>query len=359
MTGQYFINATDIWTTWGMFPPKGKGFYSSLLRAPERSFGVVKNWADKNGTQRALSTITYNDRELDLTFILSGASKSELLERYNDFRSFVLGNNAFTLKCMELDRLFTLKYAGMPSFNKLTVFDRVVQGVDSICAELTLSLRDEDPTTYLDASGAAIPLTFPSPTPDVPIDLNDYTFALVGKDVIMTGEDLASEDIRLDGNSLDDYGLIPKSGLYNELLRFPEAKGEVEEVYSSRELALPFYLVANSDVQFYQQYYSLLGFLLDSGYFHFDIGSLNKRFDLLYTAMPSLNQLTVIKGNDRIACELVINCVDDAPSADGGLGLFDGRFKVVDGNLIYTQSDYWDSKIGWDLVDNDLVKEIL
>ena len=56
----------------------------------------------------------------------------------------------------------------------------------------------------------------------------------------MTGEDLASEDIRLDGNSLDDYGLIPKAGLYNEVLRLPEAKGEVDGVYNTRELALPF-----------------------------------------------------------------------------------------------------------------------
>lgn len=359
MTGKYFINSTDIWTTWGMFPPKGKSFYSSLLRAPERSFGLVKNWADKNGTQRALSTITYNDRELDLVFVLSGDSKSELLERYNLFRAFILANSTFTLKCTELDRLFTLKYVGMPSFNKLTVFDREVNGNDMICVEFTLSLRDEAPTIYLDASGAAIPLTFPEPTPDVPIDLNDYTFALVGKDVIMTGEDLASDDIRLDGNSLNDYGLVPKSGLYNELLRFPEAKGEVEGVYSSRELALPFYLNANSDTEFYQNYYSLLGFLLDSHYFHFDIGSLNKRFNLLYTAMPSLNQLTIIKGATNIVAELIINCVDDAPSADGGLGLFDGRFKVVDGDAIYTQSDYWDDKISFSIVGKELIKTIL
>lgn len=358
MTGQYYINATDIWTTWGMFPPTGKSFYSNLLKAPERNFGVVKNWADQNGTQRALSKISYNPREVELTFVLSANSKSELLDRYNSFRSFILTHTSFTLKCVELDRLFTLYYVGMPSFNKLTIFDKVISGVDSICAELTLSLRDEQPTTYLDASGVAIPLTFPTPTPDVPIDLNDYTFSIVGTDVIMSGADLASEDITLNGNLASVYGLIPKSGLYNELLKFPEAKGEVDLVFQSRELELPFYLSASSDTEFYQRYYSLLGFLLDSHYFHLDIGSLNKRFNLLYTAMPSLNQLTVIKGNDRIACELVINCVDDAPSAEGGLGLFDGRFKVVDGDAIYTQSDYWDDKISFSIVGKELIKTI-
>ena len=74
--------------------------------------------------------------------------------------------------------------------------------------------------------------------------------------------------------------------------------------------------------------------------------------------MPSINQLTVIKGNDRIACELVINCVDDAPSAEGGLGLFDGRFKVEDGDAIYTQSEYWDDKISFSIVGKELIKTI-
>lgn len=360
MTGEYFINSTDIWTTWGMFPPSGKSFYSNLLRAPERKFNLTKNWPDQNGTQRALSKVTYNDRDLELTFILAGSSKGELLDRYNLLRAFIIANPTFTLTCTQLDRQFTLKYVAMPAFNKLTTFDKEVGGNEMICAELTLSLTDSQPTIFLDAVGDPITLTYHEPIPDPSIDLEDFTFELVDGYVIMSGEGIGNSVVGFDGNEVEqNYGLVPKPGFYNELLKFPEAKGEIEGVFQSRELALPFYLHATSDTQFFQYYYALLGFLLDSGYFQLDINNLNKRYTLLYASMPTLNQLTVIRGADRVVAELVITCLDDSPTIQSGLNLFDGQFTTSElGELIYTQSDYWDDKITFGLVEGELIKTI-
>lgn len=362
MTALYFINAFDIWLTWGMFPPEKKGFFGSLFKAPERKFGLTKNWADQNGTQRALSKITYPSRDLELTFILCAGDKYALLDRYNAFRAFILANPTFTFKAVEQNRLFTFRYVAMPTFNKLTSFNQVVQGNEMICVEFTISFIAEYPTTFLYASGGAIPLTFPEPTPDVPVNLEDFNFKIVGDYVVMENDDIDGFDLKLDGNSSKlSYGLIPKKGFQDQLFKIPEPKSEIEGVFESRALDLSFYLTGENEADFYAKYYSLVGFLLDSGYFNLDVVNINKRFSLLYQSMPALNQLTLIKGSDRVVAELTISLLDDAPTQNGGVNQFDGRFIINEnGDLVYTQLDYWDDKISVSLTeDGDLIINIL
>ncbi len=109
MTGKYFINDTNIWDVYGMFPPSGKDFYAQLLKAPIGKEGLTKNWPDQNGTQRSFHNIEYEDRQLDLPFVMYATSKAQLLEQYNALSAFVFANEYMSFKCVDLDVLFTLK----------------------------------------------------------------------------------------------------------------------------------------------------------------------------------------------------------------------------------------------------------
>lgn len=355
MSGEYFINGTDIWTAWGMFPLSGKGFYTSLLKAPSRKYPLTKNWADQNGTQRAFSLIEYDDRYFDLTFVITAANKTDLLANYNSFRTTML-TGEFTLKCNSINRLFVLNYKAMPSFDKLTTF--VHDG--KIAVELTVSVVDKQPTIFIDKEGDTIPMPFPADIPDGEIDFNDYVFTIVGNNLIMTGSGSRDDGINLNGNPLQYYGLTPQDGFHNELLKLPESK-DLPNVYATRNLELPFYIIGVGFTEFISNYYSLLGFLLDSSYFNLDVNILNKRFSLAYSEMTAFDKLNTWIGEDgKLIGSLTISVFDDQPTSEAGLSLFNGRFTMnEEGHLIYTQSDVWDDKISFSVVDGELIKTIL
>ena len=358
MTGKYFINDTNIWDVYGMFPPSGKDFYAQLLKAPIRKEGLTKNWPDQNGTQRSFHNIEYEDRQLDLPFVMYATSKAQLLEQYNALSAFVFANEYMSFKCVDLDRLFTLKYRAMPTFNKLTSFE----DNDRIAIEFSISFIDEYPTVFKKADGSAITMTFPPDVPDDDIDFSSFGFEIVGSDLIMTGDFSSNVDgYALNGNYIEDvYGLFPQKGFDNELFKLPESKGEVPLKFQSRTLELPFYLRASSDIEFYYKYYSLVAFFLESTKFNLDVVRLNKRVVLTYSGMTAFDKLTLISGNNTIVAGLKITCYDDQPTINGSVPLFDGHFEINHlGQLIYKQSVIFNGKINFYLDDNgNLIKKL-
>jgi len=352
MTGQYYVDEIDIWEDWGLFPPRDKGFYTSLLKAPTRKYLLTKDWADQNGTQRAFSKVDYDNREMELPFIIFATSKEDLLAQYTSLRTYLYAHPSITLTCIELDRQFVLTYKGMSSFNKLTPF----YDNGNIAVELSISFVDEQPTVFIDKDGVTMPMPFPADIPDAPIDLNLFDFEInESGQLIMSGEGLDSDGNYINGNEiLTTYGLTPQKGFDNELLKMAEAKGSLK--YATRVLELPFIMQAGSSVEFYYNYYSLVAFFLQSRYFNLDVGRLRKRFSLCYSDMPSIDKLSLVSGNNSVLASINITCLDDYPTEETPLLEYDGMFdQNSSGELIYSQSDIFDDQIDWDLENGELI----
>lgn len=353
MTGQYYIDEIDLWEDWGLFPPRDKGFYTSLLKAPARKYLLTKDWADQNGTQRAFSKVDYDNREMELPFILFATSREDLLAQYKSLQTYLYAHPSITLICTELNRQFVLNYKSMPSFNKLTPF----YDDGNIAVELSISFVDEQPLVFLDKDGVVMPMPFPADIPDAPIDFNDYDFTINGNgQLIMSGESLGGDG--LNGNDLlSTYGLTPQKGFDNELLKMAEAKGGVGLRYATRTLELPFIMQGAGEVEFYYNYYSLVAFFLQSRYFNLDVGRLNKRFKLCYSDMPSIDKLSLVSGNNNVLASINITCLDDYPTEEIGLNAYDGRFTDNQfGKLIYKRSEVFDDKIRFELRGDKLIK---
>lgn len=355
MVNKFYLGSHDAFSAFGLIPEEGT-FYAELLKLPSRKTGLTKNWADQHGTQRSFHNVEYDDRDLELKFYMYGTSKDDIFVKYNALKQSVGFGLPFDFKCVDLDRLFVLKYVSMPSFEKLTIF--ADNGKKYI--KLSLSVKDENPTVFKNASGVLIPLTYPTEIIDGDIDFSAFTFKIVNGHVIMSGDGIGGNFYKINGNDIfSSYGLIPDEGLHNELLKFAEAKPEGFQKLQTRTLELPFYLNASSDIEFYYRYYALAGFLLDSAYFNFDVANLNKRFKLTYSAMTSFEKLTIIKGSTKIYAGLKITFFDDFPTLESGIVAFDGRFeKKANGRLYYSQSPIWDDKIKFLKINGRLIKRI-
>jgi len=357
MTGFFSINDLDIFTAYGLMAQKG--FYAELLKMPTRKAGYTRNWPDQNGTERDLNYIEYENRSLELKFGLYAQSEQEFYSKYKALKTFFLTTLEFNLKALQMNRLFKLRYKSMPTFDKLTI----IRENNKIFADITIELQDNYPKNFWRLNGTEIALTFPLPTPDAPLVFADFDFEIRGYYLFMSNEsqDTGAFSYRLDGNDVfNNYGLVADKGMYNELLKFADVKSEMPLKFQSRTLELPFFLIADNEIDFYAKYYALAGFLFDSKYFKFDVPGMNRRFFLCYSSMSSIEKLTVIRNSNKIVASIKITTFDDSPTIDSGLNMYDGSFDINDvGELILTQSPEFDSDIDFYIVGINLIKNLL
>lgn len=140
MTGQYKINGSDIYSTYGLIARQG--FYNELLKLPKRKEGYTRNWPDENGTERDLTQVYYESRILNLPFYLNASSESQFYSRYNALATFLLGSARFNFDAIQMNRRFSLAYLDMTNFDKLTM----IKQSSKIYAAINLQLVDDFPT---------------------------------------------------------------------------------------------------------------------------------------------------------------------------------------------------------------------
>ncbi len=335
------INNDDIYTEYNL--RGADGIYSQLLKLPARTV-FSYDWKDQHGTQRLFDSMKFSPRSLDLGFVLEAENDIVFLDKFKALKTFFTNNAEFDFVAEKMDRLFKLQFLGMPNFEKLNL----MRGNNSVFAQFSISVIDNYPSEFLDKNGDPIPMASPPDVADDPIDFSLYTFQIVGTDLIMTGPgDLATTNTYfINGNRIDTvYGLLATDGLYNEILKFPSYK-DGSDKFQSRSLTLPFVLVANNKADFYTKYYTLTAFLLNNGYFNFDITNLNRRYQLAYSEMTDFEKLTIIENGGIVYALIKITFFDDFPELDETSPRhFDGRFSIVDGDLIYYQSDEFDDII--------------
>lgn len=133
-------------------------------------------------------------------------------------------------------------------------------------------------------------------------------------------------------NGLDAYsayGIIFPTGLDKQLLKLPAKKAGTEfsypdhngteragvenPYYESASLSIGIIFMAESEVDFFQKYNAFTAFILNAGYFNFDVARLQRRYKLLYKEMSDFDKLTTFKGS-QIGCSATLVLINDFPT---------------------------------------------
>lgn len=134
-------------------------------------------------------------------------------------------------------------------------------------------------------------------------------------------------------NGLDaflTYGIIFPKGLDKQLLKLPAKKQSIEfsypdhdgtergnvdrPFYESATLTIGIVILANNEADFYQKYGAFTTFILNTGYFNFDVTRMKRRFKLLYKEMSDFDKLTSFESN-QIGCTATLTLINDFPTS--------------------------------------------
>lgn len=133
MDGKYEINNQDIWTTWRMVFQNDT--ISTLMQLAERKEGYAYSWPDEDGTERDLTVLKYNTRELSIDVLLAGDSAADFKAKYDAFKAYIIAAGYFNLDCLALQKRWKLLYQRMAGYKQL----------DLASARFTLILLDDFP----------------------------------------------------------------------------------------------------------------------------------------------------------------------------------------------------------------------
>ena len=109
MKGELLINGKDAWDTWGV--SIGEGFLESLLNPPPLKPFVENNSRLQPGKQVLYSSPMWDERDLNLSIRIEGATQKEYLQRYAAFtRELQKGLLVFYVPVLE--STYKLTYIG-------------------------------------------------------------------------------------------------------------------------------------------------------------------------------------------------------------------------------------------------------
>jgi hypothetical protein len=132
MTGELTIDTIDIWTTYGAFLLKGG--YNELMRPSKRKASLSNSWPEQDGIEVDLSAPKFEDKDVDLSFILSASSEAEWWTRYNAFFALLKGAGTRSMYVKELNKTILLYYKEAPSYEQLTK----IKGTSTVAARFTI-----------------------------------------------------------------------------------------------------------------------------------------------------------------------------------------------------------------------------
>ena len=121
MVGQAYINNKDI-NTWGAC--LGRGAYETLLK-PAPAKELISNTSRlQNGKQVIVDKIFLDERNITLSFWITGVSEEDYLHKYQSFLNEVT-KGVFTLKVPVLRTLYNLYYIDCSSYGHYNLRGRI------------------------------------------------------------------------------------------------------------------------------------------------------------------------------------------------------------------------------------------
>jgi hypothetical protein len=119
MTGKWYLNGSDLYTTYGAAIKKGS--YNELLLPPTPRKRLEYEYIDQNGISvDTTSALTYAARRFKMLFMLKASSDTQFWIRYNALFAALAIPGTFTLQITDLNKTFTLLYEGTSKVDKLT-----------------------------------------------------------------------------------------------------------------------------------------------------------------------------------------------------------------------------------------------
>ncbi|WP_143960227.1 hypothetical protein [Litoribacter populi] len=134
----YRINGNDAIQAYGLYFKDGT--LEELLKAPEAKEGYSFSWEDEDGTDRDLSQVYYESRELELPVFLWGKGLADFRVKLAALKAQLMSGQRINLDNMELGQRWKLLYRAMSDFE----FSGGLAG--DVVATFTLSLLDDYPT---------------------------------------------------------------------------------------------------------------------------------------------------------------------------------------------------------------------
>ncbi|GAB1464110.1 hypothetical protein [Pedobacter sp.] len=140
--------------------------------------------------------------------------------------------------------------------------------------------------------------------------------------------------LNINGNdAFTTYGIVVKPKNYAKLLKFPTRKDNGlttnfkdengEDVYLSApkyeavNLALPFWICGNNELDFFNKYAAFRTLMLTGAEMNWDflkMGGSGRRFKLYYKEMSDFDTLTKTSGGNKVYCEFIIALKNNHPT---------------------------------------------
>lgn len=177
MTGDTFINGTDIYTAYGAFVHLDG--YKGLVGWPASKSVEYNDWQEADGVEADLSVLRFENKEFSLTFGVRGNS-----DAMKAFYNFLCASPTMTCNFASIGLERTLRVVGMSDLDYAFVFSAVV-----------VDFADDG-----------------SP-------LEGYTYVAPSAPHVR-----ANSAYTLDGKALSDYGIVPLYGTLNKALIRPKVK---------------------------------------------------------------------------------------------------------------------------------------
>jgi hypothetical protein len=119
MTGKWYLNGSDLYTTYGAAIMKGS--YNDLLLPPTPRKRLEYEFLDQNGlTVDTTSPLKYQAKRFKMQFALKASSDTQFWTRYNALFTALAISGTVTLQIVDLNKTFTLLYEGTSKVDKLT-----------------------------------------------------------------------------------------------------------------------------------------------------------------------------------------------------------------------------------------------
>lgn len=315
MTGEFFIDNRDIFTTFGVCVKEGG--YDELLAFPALVEPDKNVWPEEDGIEVDLSAPVLSGKELAISFVATDPSIE-----INEFISYVARPGYRMVRIPALNREWRLRLVSQP--------DTIVYGPTGD-QRIAFSLRFAD---------------------DFPMRVLSYEPADGG------GTQVPSSVYSLDGIALDRYGIVVESGRDN-VMRSAAVKKNLTRQFSTmdgvlydadhvafteKEVSFKCCLVADTVERFWKCYIAFFNDLIRPGERILRYGEIDKSYPCYYQSTSGWNLKEL---SDRVIVEFTLTLVFTA-FRDSGNTIY----------LLATEEGDWISTEDDNLIDMSVIRSV-
>lgn len=134
MIATVFVDGNDLYAQFGIVLLRGS--YDSLLRPPKRKVSLTNNWQDQNGLDIDLTVPFWEEKEVELKFLMTATCETMWWAQYNAFFALIQAPLRHVLRIEELNMSFSFYYKEVTNYTQLTAIkDRTL-----VAAQFTVKI---------------------------------------------------------------------------------------------------------------------------------------------------------------------------------------------------------------------------